>query len=300
MRNKTFPEALREYNIPLPNELIEETRFTKWGKNNCYWAKKIAPDVIIFGDWSQGISKIWSLPNSPQISSPKKLEEQRKIIQKAQEEAKIKSLNHKLLIAVISFEKFNKCKTNSIEEHPYIKRKMIQPLGSRLDNHLLIIPLYDIHGKLWSLQIIDPEGEKRFLAGGQKKGCFYPIGSLEKANVLYICEGFATGASIYMATGITTIVTFDAGNLEPVTKIVRSFYPKKTIVICADNDQWGKVNIGKEKAETAAKKYNCQIALPHFSPECLNLAYKKGMKPTDFNDLHVLEGLEEVRRQVVL
>ncbi len=300
MRNKTFPEALREYNIPLPNELIEQTRFTKWGKNNCYWAKKIASDVIIFGDWGQGINEVWrSQSSTPNLSK----EEQKKqwiIIKKAQEEAKIKSLNHKLLKAVIAFKKWNKCTTTKVQEHPYIKRKMIQPFGSRLDNHLLVIPLYDIHGKLWSLQTIDPEGKKLFLAGGQKKGCFYPIGSLEETNVLYICEGFATGASIHMATGVTTIIAFDAGGLEPVTKMIRSFYPKKTIVICADNDRWGKVNVGKEKAEAAAKKYHCQIALPHFSPECLNLARKGGMKPTDFNDLHVLEGLEEVRRQVVL
>ena len=38
----------------------------------------------------------------------------------------------------------------------------------------------------------------------------------EPGDVILVCEGYATGASVHMATSLTTAVCFDAGNLLPV------------------------------------------------------------------------------------
>jgi phage/plasmid primase-like uncharacterized protein len=69
------------------------------------------------------------------------------------------------------------------------------------------LPLRDSTGKLSGFQWIYPEGTKRFLSGGRKKGCCHTIGSSTDGNTIYLTEGYATGASVYMATQQTTIST---------------------------------------------------------------------------------------------
>ena len=77
----------------------------------------------------------------------------------------------------------------------YLQKKKVEPFGVRFHEDSLAVPLRDIKGKLWSLQYIYPDGTKRFLTGGRKKGCFHHIGALEDAKLLLVCEGYATGAS---------------------------------------------------------------------------------------------------------
>jgi putative DNA primase/helicase len=177
--------------------------------------------------------------------------------------------------------------------HPYLQKKQVSDFGIRIKGNWLVIPLKDANDKLWSLQFIDAEGNKRFLTDGKKKGCFYPIGLLQETETAFVCEGFATGASIYQATKIPTVVAFDAGNLEPVVANIRSAYPHMKITLCADNDQGKERNTGKEAAEKVAAKYGCKVILPEFAATTNNAS-----QPTDFNDLHVLQGLEEVEAQL--
>jgi putative DNA primase/helicase len=46
----------------------------------------------------------------------------------------------------------------------------------------------DTAGSLHSLQTITPDGEKRFLAGGQVTGCYHAIG--KPVGQIIICEGY--------------------------------------------------------------------------------------------------------------
>ena len=55
--------------------------------------------------------------------------------------------------------------------------------------------------------------------------------------MLIICEGVATGLSLYECTGYPVAVAFDAGNLEPVAKVMRARMPNLRIVIAADDDR---------------------------------------------------------------
>jgi putative DNA primase/helicase len=84
--------------------------------------------------------------------------------------------------------------------HPYTARKGIQPHGARVQGDRLVIPLRDVDGTIHSLQFIGADGEKRFLTGGRKAGCYFDIGQPD--GVLCVAEGFATGASIHEATGL--------------------------------------------------------------------------------------------------
>jgi putative DNA primase/helicase len=106
------------------------------------------------------------------------------------------------------------------------------------------------------------DGRKIFLTGGRKRGCYFAIG--RPADVLCVCEGYATAASIFEATEYATAVAFDAGNLEPVALALRAKFPDTRIVICADNDIHTSGNPGLTAATRAAAAVCGAVACPHF------------------------------------
>ena len=115
---------------------------------------------------------------------------------------------------------------------------------------------------------------------------------IKDSKTIYLAEGFATAATINIATNKPVAASFDAGNIEHVLKNLKSSYSNKEFIIAADNDLWKEHNIGKEKAEMAAQKYGAKVILPNFT-----LAHKDEA-PTDFNDLHKISGIHEVQRQI--
>jgi putative DNA primase/helicase len=146
---------------------------------------------------------------------------------------------------------------------------------------------------VWTLQRIYSDGNKRFHPGGCKAGHFHVIGpSLNQSHDIYICEGLTTGASIYAAIGQTTVVAFDAYNLLEVVQNIRNCYPHISVILCADNDQWKEKNTGIDYAKNVASKHRLKMVYPTFD-ECLSET-----KPTDFNDLHQLAGLDAVKTQL--
>ena len=80
-----------------------------------------------------------------------------------------------------------------------------------------------------------------------------------------VCEGYATGASIHMATEWPCAVALDAGNLMPVALALKEKLPDKTFLLCADDDATTKGNPGVTKANEAAAAVNGLVALPDFS-----------------------------------
>lgn len=188
------------------------------------------------------------------------------------------------------------------DEHPYLQRKGVMAFGLRIGKwtkgqEALLVPLRNIDGHLVSLQAIfandSPElgRDRDYLPGGQKRGSFHMIGGkpIGSQPTIVVEEGYATGASIHMATGHYCAVAFDAGNVPTVARAMRELFPLATIIIAADNDQWNQ-NDGIHHAKQAVSSANAILAVPKFE----SLA----TKPTDFNDLHALEGIEAVREQI--
>ena len=164
--------------------------------------------------------------------------------------------------------------------HPYLVRKRVHGHGIRQLDKRLVIPLRDVEHKVWSLEFISPDGTKRFLSGGRKRGCYFGIGSIYAPHgCVCIAEGFATAASIHEATGKAVAVAFDAGNLDPVARALRAKFPGALITICADNDTDTPDNPGLTKAITAARAVDGYVAIP---PQGYN----------DFNDAALAEVVE--------
>ncbi len=140
----------------------------------------------------------------------------------------------------------------------------------------------------------------------EKSGNFHllsePGKDLSQGEIL-LSEGYATGASLHMATGKPVAVAFDAGNLEPVARKLREKYPNAAITICADNDHQhtrrtpegtGLWNKGVAMAQDAAKAVGGKVVAPIFNEE------ERARGLTDFNDLHQSRGIEEVKKQIGL
>lgn len=149
------------------------------------------------------------------------------------------------------------------DSHGYLVSKGVPAYGLRLLRQQLVVPLRDVDGVLHTLQFIGEDGRKTFLTGGRKRGCYHAIGKPRAA--LCICEGYATGATIYQATGHATAVAFDAGNLQSVAKALRQKFPGLTLVIAADNDTETPGNPGLTAAQAAARAVGAVLAVPTFA-----------------------------------
>lgn len=116
----------------------------------------------------------------------------------------------------------------------------------------IAVPLRDAAGKLWSLQAINEQGTKLFPKYGRKAGCFHLIGSLVEEGGLFVAEGYATAASVWMALELPVAVAIDSGNLGAVCRALHEANPSIRIGIAGDDDPAVKNNPGRMKAEAAA------------------------------------------------
>lgn len=187
------------------------------------------------------------------------------------------------------------------ELSPYLSAKGVQDIAAkdslRVDPAYgnLIVPLHSVDGEMRGFQAIAPDGQKSFARGIEKKGNFHLLNSEAKdfsQGEILLCEGYATGASLHLATGQPVAVAFDSGNLTPVAEALRKKYPNAVITVCADNDHALQKNVGVEKAKEAAQKVNGKVRIPVFSDR----EKKQGLK--DFNDLHQSQGLAAVQKQL--
>lgn len=174
-------------------------------------------------------------------------------------------------------------------EHPYLLKKQVGAFGIRQSGQALLIPIRDLSGQLQALQHIYPHkvetadgGKTDKIILGSKRGNFHHIGKPSTpTDTVYICEGYATGATLHQLTGQCVVIAFDAGNLEPVGQAIRGRYPEAELIFAADNDDGVKAgnieNPGVHYARQAAIACNGYLLTP-------NTTHK-----ADFNDLFTKE-----------
>ncbi len=173
-------------------------------------------------------------------------------------------------------------------DHSYLAAKDIRPHGTLANGVALYVPNSDVNGTVWGAQRIFPEGNKRWHSGQRVAGTFFQIGELCKRA--YICEGFATGASIYECTGATVFCAFAANNLKGVAVALAKKHPGVEWVIAGDDDFATDKNPGRSNAVGAAEAIGAPAIFPEFPDS--------GSRGTDFNDLMLISGRDEVRRQL--
>ncbi len=208
-------------------------------------------------------------------------------------------------------------------DHEYLAKKGVKPTNIiKQDKDKILIPLVDINGALWNIQTIDNQGEKLYQYGAKKKGMFFPVGWKPSEGIpdkLVVCEGVATGLSIYEATNRLVACAMDVHNIKPVIVSLKDKNPNIEIIIAPDNDQWRfktprdksvndidpntikgddplwaewrnkgfLYNIGLEKAKDVALKHDCYVCIPDFKCDDPD-------KLKDFNDLYVKYGAERL------
>lgn len=261
-----FREAMLSAGVQPPDEIILDgqlrrfrTDSKKHDRSGWYVGHADGICTMIWGDWRQGIEQTIKATINREYTV-------------ADEMAHVARVAAAKVARDLERKKQNEAAASTVEiiwsegaaasaEHPYLKRKGIQPHGAKITGDgRLMVPLFDSDGALASLQYIDAEGGKLYHPGGSVGGKFCLIGTLDVPGVLYVAEGFATAATIHEVSGRPVVVAYSASNLVPVTGILREMHSAtQDIVIVADHDQSG---VGQRYAEQASAKYGARMVMP--------------------------------------
>jgi phage/plasmid primase-like uncharacterized protein/archaellum biogenesis ATPase FlaH len=242
-----------------------------------------------FGCWRSDVYQIWTNQSEAELNNRDLWLENRRKIEASKREIELARKEKASNAAKRAIEIWEQAKP-ATDEHPYLKKKGVKSYGLKIDEQgNLLIPVFDLNKEFHSLQLISTgiEKNKRFLPGGVVRGHCYWISG--KEDTIYLAEGYATAASIHQATGATVYISFMAGNLLPVAQALKVNKPDSRLVVAADNDAFTDQNPGLTKAKEAAQAIGAPFICPEFDPQ-----YHE-TQPTDFNDLHLLHGLEALK-----
>ena len=295
----------------------------KGNKNGWYLGFSDGRPNAIYGDFAKGQDSAKNALKWKSMSSELESGYSKQEAKEFKEEYKAKQLKaqeelfkEQLKSAKILEDEFNSAK-KSDNSHSYLVAKGVKNYNLKIDKKgNLLIPLKDIDGKLWSLQrigMIDKDKKSFKMIGvlrtkderdkdirypSKIEGTFFIIGQdkLKESNKIIIVEGYATGATVYEATNLPTIVAISSNNMEKVAKEITNKYPNKKLIIAGDNDisneLKGKENIGKLKAQATSLAVKGELALPRFTKKEIEQG------ASDWNDLHKSRGLDEVKKQL--
>lgn len=235
------------------------------------------PDGIAsgaFGSWKTGCSSNWSIrkPANPFeagiiIRRIEQARHQREVEQRQRQQ-----------VAAVRSRSVWRYAVRADPYHEYLVAKGCKSHHLRQAGDVLLIPLY-VGRVLVNLQRIGPDGSKRFMYGGQVAGAYSPIGRLEAGAPLYVCEGWATGATIHEQNGAAVACAMNAGNLLPAAKRLRHAYPESPLIVAGDDDRQTNGNPGRTAAKHASAVLGCGVVFP---PWCGD----EPLSLSDFNDLH--------------
>ncbi len=296
----SFAECLRsaglEVEVVLADGLLHrcDTTDRPHRKDGAYKAFLDAPASIWWKNWRTGEDGTWTAASEKALDARECKELRERIAQSRADTRAEQERRWQAGARLAALVWKNGLPANA--GHPYLKDKAIpaEALRQTKDNRL-IVPVLNEAGKIQSLQFILPEKlengtNKLFLKGGRTGGGYCPLASKDgkKDGPLLIAEGFATAASLRLATGYAVLAAFSAGNLLPVAQMARRKYPDREIILCADNDIATKDNPGVAKATMAARAINGKLAI---CPICND-------KPIDFNDLYRLKTVDAVKAAI--
>jgi phage/plasmid primase-like uncharacterized protein len=241
------------------------------------------------------------------------------------EQARLAALDEeKRRDADIAAERELWCELPERGRSPYLTRKNLPHVaGMRYQGETLATPLWSATSDFCGAQRTSRDGRKLFTAGARKGGAFTVLGGaaelegrIDLHNLpRFIAEGVATAVRPQQVYRGPVIVAYDAHNVGAVIRSICAALDAagmvkqqrawlRRLVIVADNDQWKAEqlhngialgNVGLEAAHRAAfeaDRFGVRVACPDFS------GLDVRAKPTDFDDLARLAGLDVVRAQL--
>ncbi len=242
--------AYKIYSDGVPNGWVQD-----WKNGG-----EIAKWIFNFPDNEEAKKKIEYF-NSPEYR--KKIEDEQK---KRNEELKKKQSDASERARIL-FEQLTEA-----DEHPYLTKKKVKAHGVRYQSSTksLVIPLRDVDGKLISLQTIDADGNKRFFHDAPRDDNFFSF-DLEKIskenNLALLCEGYATGATLYEIFGYPVVCAMTSGSLIKVANALKGKYPYLKIAVMADNDLQTEKKRDLNPGVIAAKAVKeARLAIEYFAP----------------------------------
>lgn len=273
-------DIMCQYGIPPQNEIniIHDGRIHRYKAiHDNGWYVAFPNGGGLIGHWSQYGEQFFTFkgvhnkfPDKADISRIKKelKMEKQKLAKQAREKA----------------EYIIKNSLSARADHPYLEKKQIMLNALKCHNDSLIISMYRNHLELNSLQLIYINGEKRFLKGTAKKGCYSLIGHHNYNHPIIIAEGFATAASIYQSLDIPIFISFDCGNFKSALETICQYFTfNGHIIVAADNDasQVSYKHAREALADILAIKRH--IIMP-------------GTINTDWNDAYVVHGRSVIKK----
>lgn len=292
-----FIDAIAASGITPPTEIIgdgDTHRFSSNGRANdkSGWYRFHDDEFPAgaFGCWRMSMSSTWKSSKPKQFTEAERDEyrERMKRLEKQRERERQEATEY---AAVTAAQMWNEAVEG---DHPYLTRKQIQCLGARVLGDMLLVPMKHSAKELVGLQRIWPDGTKRFIKGSPLAGAYMTIGTPTKDGTVVICEGYATGASIHLATGYCVVVAFNSGNLAEVARKIAKALPSARLVVAADDDAFT-VRPGNHPQAGMPWNPGIEAAAATGLPVYLPVWHGERERGTDFNDLHTADGLRAVR-----
>lgn len=226
-----------------------------------------------FGSWKTGSAHTWC---SREPVDAREAEQVRQRIEQARRQRQAEQHQRQQSAAEYANRLWRDAR-RADPQHPYLTRKGLRTHGLRQRGDALLVPLVR-NGVLANLQRIYLDGSKRFLSGGIVTGCYSPLGVITPVAPLYVCEGWATGATIHADTGAAVACAMNAGNLRPAALALREKHPHASLIIAGDDDRQTEGNPGRMAANAAAVAVGGLVVFPLWPQDA-------PADLTDFNDL---------------
>lgn len=253
------------------------------GSRNGYYITHLNAGVPggTVGCWKRNIKVNW--PTNDMLQSLEAYSDNYEVYSKRKFEEKQKNQNRisnqHLMAARVAQELVENCHAAD-PNHIYLRDKHIEPFCALQINGNLVLPIQDCNGFIWSVQYISQDGRKSFSPGGAISGYFIQVTGSNDLDMIYICEGYATAATIASNYPTATVIAATScHNLTPVALNIRRYKPHGEIVICADDDRTTIGNPGLTHARKAAEAIGGLVKTISWPPGC-------PVELSDFNDLH--------------
>jgi putative DNA primase/helicase len=145
---------------------------------------------------------------------------------------------------------------------------------------IAVIPMEDGGGNLFSYQLINADGSKRFAKDVGNIGLLHMLQRPIDGRPIGLAESYVTAASCFEITGMAMVTSFSSENLKSVGMVLRKRFPQSHLTIFGDNDRHLHENKGRRAALSTQEALGtaCDVVIPDFEGSPLSRDF------SDWND----------------